>query len=224
MRSALAVLAIVAAFVCGARSASSEPKPKYAGVPEEFLRRHKLLAGDLKKIRRAARDLNDIRAQIKAGFTYLNETEREMQRDGRKDFHIFMERARNDTLEVLALYERALKLRTYVDPLEELFGKSFSKVVEVAWEDIELDDILDELSEAYGVTMLAKGEFEDNVSVSLTGEMTLQAIIYYVESQWDVRAVVKGKEIWFERLADEETTEGDDKGGEDKEKETKDGG
>jgi len=198
MKRFLLVLLAAGAFVAGSRLAAGAPR--YEGVPEELLRRHKLLAGDLEKIRRAARDLNDIRRQIEEGFTYLNETEQEMQREGRKDFHIFMERARNDTLETLALYDRILKLRTYVDPLEKLFGERFDRLVQVEWRDTGIDTMLEQLSEAYGVTMVAKGDVDRMKLVSLSGEMSLESILYYIESQWDVRATVKGKEVRFEKV------------------------
>ena len=50
------------------------------------------------------------------GEFVLNDTEKKMASQGRKDLHIYTERIRNDTLEVLALYDIALEKPRYQEP------------------------------------------------------------------------------------------------------------
>ena len=158
MRRLLAVPAAALAFVLGSALAEDEAAPS-AEIVKELRSRQAMLVKDLEKIEQAAKDVREMRETRDAGIYTLNAEEKKLERSARMDLHIFMERARNDTLETLALLDRVLKTQDYVDPLERVFGaKALKEVVAVRWDSEDLDTVIGELSAAYRVRINIGGE------------------------------------------------------------------
>jgi len=198
----LLALAAAGAFLAGAGLAAGGSSKDKALVAE-LLHRQEMLEGDVKKVGRAAADVEDIRKTRAAGKFVLNEEEKRLEKRGRVDFHIFLERIRNDTLEVLQIYDRVLHKQAYIDPLERLFGDSLHQVVNVQWEDLPLDDVAGELSQSYGVPIDVGGAIDYRKTMSLDGDMSLFSILLYIENLYDARLVVKGKRLGIVRLGHE---------------------
>lgn len=200
MRGRLGLLFLaVAAFLLGARVAP-------AGTPPETLTRlletkQRVLVDDLKKIERAAKDIVELREQRESDEFILNAEEKKLERQARMDFHIFMERSRNNTLEVLAILDRELGREEYVDPLRKQFGRSLYKSVEVSWEEAFLEDVIGDIEEGYGVKLFIKGDIDIRRTMTLRGNMTLLAILLQIENIFDARLVVKDRHLWFVRVA-----------------------
>lgn len=207
-------LAVLAAFLLGTRlaPAADNDKDERAGVAAELLKRHKLLAGDLRRVQSAVKDVLEIRKMREEGGYVLNDTEKSMERKGRQDFHIFMERIRNDTLEVLEIYERVLKKQAYVDPLRKKLGRALNELVEVNWQDQPLEDIVAEICSGYKVRINVSGDIDYRKTMSLNGQMSLLSILLYIENVFDAKLVVRNDELWFVRRGSAKDDSGDEPG------------
>ncbi len=196
MRRIVLPVAVAAALLGGARLARS------AGDEEELLkalvRQQALLAGDLKKIEQACKDVVEIRQMRQSGQFVVNDEEKKLERQGREDFHIFMERIRNGTLEALEILDRAANKEDFVDPLRRIYGKALDEPVTVSWEEEDLDVLIGEISEDYGVEVYVSGELDRRKTLTLNGEMSLAAVLLQVENVFNGRFVVKddGK-LWL---------------------------
>ena len=202
MRSLALILAAAAAFWAGAGLAPLAP----GGEPPETVakvlqRKQRALRKDLSKIEKAASDILELRAMRESGKYILNSEEKKLEKQGRMDFHIFMERIRNNTLEVLALLDGELGREAYVDPLKKIFGKALYKAVQVGWDEAGLEDIVDDLKEGYGVDFFIKGDIDVRRTMSLRGNMTLLAILLQIENVYDAKLIVKKGHLWFVRVA-----------------------
>ncbi len=202
MRRLLLPFVLAAAFLSGARLARG------AGDEEEMLARlsdhEKLLLGDIRKIEQACKDVVEIRKTRESGEFVLNDEEKKLERQGREDFHIFMERFRNDTLEVLEILDRAVSKEDFVDPLRRIYGKALDALVTVAWNEEDLDALIGELSENYGVPITISGELDRRKTVTLSGEMSLLAVLLQLENVFDGKFIVKDGDLWLVLLPPEE--------------------
>ncbi len=207
-RRLLLPAAVAAAFLGGVRRARG------AGGDEEVLKtlveHQTLLAGDLKKIEQACKDVVEIRKQRESGEFVLNDEEKKMERQGREDFHVFMERFRNDTLEVLEILDRAVDGKDFVDPLRRIYGKALDQPVTVGWEEEDLDIIIGEISEDYGVPINISGEMDRRRTLTLNGEMSLLAVLLQLENVFDGRFVVKDGSLWLVLIEVKEAPPGPD--------------
>lgn len=189
-----------AAFLVGRALAAGPDAPAAKEVVAELRRRQKLLAGDVDRVERAARDIVEIRKMVATGKYVLNEEERKMQKRGRVDFHIFLERIRNDTLQVLEIYDRVLHKQDYVEPLERVFGRALHELVEVRWEDQPVEEVVADLSEGYGVRINVGGSIDYRKTLSLEGQMSLLSILLHLETLLDARLEVReGHQLWIVR-------------------------
>lgn len=207
MRRMILPLSVVLAFVGGARLARGAGDD----VLKELLRHEELLLKDLAKIEQACKDVLEIRKMRESGEFVLNEEEKKLERQGREDFHIFMERIRNDTLEVLEILDRAVNKQDYVDPLRRIYGKALDQPVAVAWSEEDLDVLIGEISGDYGVEINISGDLDRRRTLSLNGEMSLLAVLLQIENVFDGRFVVKEDGLWFVLRPVEETAPGPDK-------------
>lgn len=198
--------AVAAAFLGGARLARS------AGGEEEMLAmlldHQTKLALDLKKIEQACKDVVEIRRVRESGQFVLNDEEKKLERQGREDFHVFMERFRNDTLEVLEILDRAANKEDFVDPLRRIYGKALDQNVTVAWDDEELDLIIGEISDDYGVPINISGEMDRRRTLTLTGEMSLLAVLLQLENVFGGKFAVKDGSLWLVLVEEEEEPPG----------------
>ena len=185
-------LLLVAAFAIGHAVAKNPPPP----LADTLTKRHDVLMKDLQKIRMAAKHIVDIQETRRKGFE-LSDYEAKMERDGRKDFHIFMERYRNDTLETLTIIERALGVEKFVDPLYAVFGKSLKDRVEINWSDKNLEDVVDEFQANYKVEIEIEGDFDEGHTIEFEGQMTLLSALLQVENLFDVRMRIEGKKLIY---------------------------
>jgi len=195
MRNLLILFAALAAFVAGSGLAGGETK--VADDAALLVEHQRFLTGDLKRIDKAVKDVDEIVKLRATGLFVLNDEEKKMERSGRKDFHIFLERYRNDTLQVLAIYDRMLGKQLYIDPLRLHFGKSLDELVAVDWEEQALDEICDELSQGYGVNLYIRGNLDSRQTMTLNGEMTLLAILLQIENVFRAKLVEHDGELWF---------------------------
>ena len=200
MRRLLLPLAGAAAFVGGARLAGGAGDDE---AMKDLLRHADLLLKDLAKIEQAVKDVLEIRKMRESGEFVLNDEERKMERQGREDFHIFMERFRNDTLEVLAILDAAVGGEALSDPLRRIYGKALDQPVKVDWTEEDLDVIIGEVSEDYGVPIHIKGDLERRKTVTLSGEMSLLAVLLQLENVYDGKFVVQDGTLWFALVAEE---------------------
>lgn len=193
MRTLRLLLLAVACFGSGsllARAAGSlAEEVKALRLRQETLRK------DIVKIERAAADVLDVQQTRDKGFE-LNSEERSMEKRARLDFHIFMERYRNDTLETLAILDRLCGGKEE-DPLKRLFGKALEEPVEVSWHDREFDAIVDELSDAYKVKFSVRGEYDTRLTMSLEGSFSLRSILDQIEEVYGMKLSVEGSEAVF---------------------------
>lgn len=206
-RPALLFLA-AAAFLAG-HGVAADDDP--ATITRILMRRQKRLYGDIEKIQKAVGDVLEIRAMREGGDYVLNDEEKRMERQGRLDFHIFMERYRNDTLRVLAILDRALGKERYVDPLRRKFGKKLDQIVAVNWHETSLEEIVDELVGAYGVDMYVRGDVDIRRTISMHGEMSLLAILLQIENVFDCKLVEDEGELWFTNVSRKPPPEPDGK-------------
>jgi hypothetical protein len=190
------VAAAAVAFLVGSQLAGSAPKYP---VGRELLKRQKKLFLDLDKIRMAAKDVVELRDIRESGKYILNHEEKKLEKKSRMDFHIFMERARNDTLEVLRIYDRVLKKQDYVDPIRRKFGRALDEIITVNWDEEAIEDVVGEIADAYNVRLNISGDLDYRKTISLNGEMSLLAVLLYLENLWDAQLVVKDGNLWFIR-------------------------
>jgi len=207
MRRLLLPASVIAAFLAGAGLAGGEMRDDE--VVQELCRRQEMLLGDLEKIEGARSDVLEIRRLRETGFFVINEEEKRMEKQGREDFHIFMERFRNDALEVLEILDRAVEEEDYVDPLRRVYGKALDQPVRVRWSEEDLDTIIAVLEEGYGVRINVSGEMDLRRTVSLSGEMSLLAVMLQLENLFDGKFVVRDGNVWFVRLGSAEPPKGD---------------
>ncbi len=194
-------LALVA-FVAGAALAKP-PSLKDVAFVKELMRRDAWLAKDVTKVERAIRDIIEIQEMVDKGIYVLNDTEKKMAKKGRVDLHIFTERIRNDTLELLAVYDIALDKPRYVEPLRRVFGNALDEVVTVEWFSEEVEDVLEEISNGYGKPIEIRGEIETKLTMSLEGEMSLLSILLYIENTYDARLVFEKGVLYLDPVTDE---------------------
>jgi len=198
MRRIALPVAVAAAFLGGARLARSAGDDEQE-LLDTLVKQQALLAGDLKKIEQACKDVVEIRQMRQSGQFVLNDEEKKLERQGRQDFHIFMERIRNGTLEALEVLDRAVNQEDFVDPLRRIYGKALDEPVTVSWEEEDLDVLIGEISEDYGVQVNLSGEMDRRKTLTLNGEMSLLAVLLQLENVFDGRFVVrKDGELWFE--------------------------
>jgi len=190
------VAAAAVAFLAGSQLAGGAPKH---AVGPELLKRQKKLFADLDKIRLAAKDIVELRQIRESGKYILNHEEKKLEKQSRMDFHIFMERARNDTLEVLRIYDRVLRKQDYIDPLRRYFGRALDEIITVNWDEEAIEDVVDEIANAYNVRLNISGDLDYRKTISLHGEMSLMAVLLYLENLWDAQLVVKDGKLWFIR-------------------------
>jgi hypothetical protein len=194
MRRLILPLAVAAAFVGGTRLARGGADDE---ALKELVRHENQLIQDLAKIEQACKDVVEIRKMRESGEFVLNDEEKKMERQGREDFHIFMERFRNDTLEVLQILDRAVAKEDYVDPLRRIYGKALDQPVTVSWSEEDLDVLIGELSEDYGVRINISGDMDRRKTLSLDGEMSLLAVLLQLENVFDGTFEVKEGGLWF---------------------------
>lgn len=201
------IAAAVVAFLAGSQLAGGAPKH---AVGPELLKRQKKLFADLDKIRQAAKDIVELREIRESGKYILNHEEKKLEKQSRMDFHIFMERSRNDTLEVLRIYDRVLKKQDYIDPLRRYFGRALDEIITVNWDEEAIEDVVDEIAGAYNVRLNISGDLDYRKTISLNGEMSLMAVLLYLENLWDAQLVVRNGKLWFIRSRAEVREMGDE--------------
>ena len=205
MKYLVTVLA-AGAFFLGSNVAQGEGvKTNFAKIAKLLYTRQEDLFKDLVKIERANKDIVELRKLRDSGEFILNKEERKLEKQARKDFHIFMERLRNNTLDVLAIYDRELGKQAYIDPLRKVFGKSLYSTVQVDWDEQDLDTIVDELVEGYGVKMYIKGDVDIRRTMSLQGNMTLLSILLQIENVFDAKLVYRNDTLWFVKVERKES-------------------
>ena len=191
------VAAAAVAFLLGSQLAGGAPiRP----VGPELLERQKKLFADLDKIRQAAKDIVELREMRESGKFVLNHEEVKLEKKSRMDFHIFMERSRNDTLEVLRIFDRVLKKQDYIDPLRRRFGRALDEIITVNWDEEAIEDVVSEIASAYNVKLNISGDLDYRKTISLNGEMSLLSVLLYLENLWDAQLVLKGGKLWFVRI------------------------
>ncbi len=168
-------------------------------LAEELFQRQEFILKDLRKVEAAARDIREVRATREAGIYVLTPEEKRLEAKGRENFHIFMERCRNNTLEALKLLDVALGDRA-PDPLRAIFGKAMDEVVNVEFDDSSLDEVAWYLEKGYGIKIGIKGDAESRLTMTLHGDMSLKAIVDYVEQTFGVKLVVEDGRPWFVRV------------------------
>jgi hypothetical protein len=203
MFAALFGAVLIATFLGGYSLAqdAGKDKPAEKAIPADTVKklrdRHKTLMVDVEKIEMAAKHIVEIREQRATGLYIINEYELKMERTGKKDFHIFMERYRNDTLNTLALLDSALGKQAYVDPLVTVFGERLQDRVTIVWEEWDLEDVIEELETQYDVSVEMEGSFDEGHTISFEGEMTLLAALLQIENLFDVRMRVDGEKLVY---------------------------
>lgn len=200
MRRLLLLAAVAAAFLGGLRLARGAGDDDF----RDLLDHEQMLQRDLTKIEQACKDVLEIRKMRESGEYVLNSEEKKMERQGREDFHIFMERFRNDTLEVLDILDAAVGGKDAVDPLRRIYRKALDQVVTVAWAEEDLDVLIGELSRTYGVQIEVSGEMDRRRTLSLNGQMSLLAVFLQIENVFDGKFVVKDGHLWLVRVSDED--------------------
>jgi hypothetical protein len=191
------VAAAAVAFLVGSQLAGGAPK---RAVGPELLKRQKKLFKDMDKIRLAAKDIVEMREIRESGKYILNHEEKKLEKKSRMDFHIFMERARNDTLEVLRIYDRVLNKQDYIDPIRRRFGRALDEIITVNWDEEAIEDVVSEIADAYNVKLNVSGDLDYRKTISLNGEMSLLAVLLYLENLWDAQLTIKNGKLWFVRL------------------------
>jgi hypothetical protein len=201
------VAAAAVAFLLGSQLAGGAPKRP---VGRELLSRQQRLFADLDKLRQAAKDIVELREVRESGKYVLNHEEKKLEKKSRMDFHIFMERSRNDTLEVLRILDRVLKKQDYVDPIRRHFGRALDEIITVNWDEEAIEDVVSEIASAYNVRLNISGDLDYRKTISLNGEMSLLSVLLYLENLWDAQLVLKGGKLWFIRIRAEVREVGDD--------------
>ncbi|MCK6461733.1 MAG: hypothetical protein L6Q95_17775 [Planctomycetes bacterium] len=209
MRRLFLPAALAAAYLAGLTLARGEGDES---AIKELLSHEELLLQDLKKIEQAVKDVLEIRKMRESGQFVLNDEEKKLERQGREDFHVFMERFRNDALEVLAILDAAVEGKSAVDPLRRVYGKALEQLVTVAWNEEELDLLLGEISQTYGVPIHTSGEMDRRRTMSLNGEMSLLSVLLQIENVFDGKFVVRDGHLWLVLVPPEEGDAGGERG------------
>ena len=156
-----------------------------------------MLYKDLNTIGQARKDILYLRKVREDGTLFITPAEEKLEKRARKDLHIFMERFRNNTLEVLDIYDRVLG-KTRADVYERAFGKTADEIVGVELDDVGPEEVADFLWQSYGVRVLVDPEVSRLRSMSLEGELSLRAVLQQVETSLRVKLVQDGKRFVFE--------------------------
>jgi len=167
-------------------------------LARQLFERQDFIVRDLEKVEAAARDIAEIGKIRDAGLYTLTPEELRLESKGKEQFHVFMERCRNNTLESLKLLDIALGDRA-ADPLKKIFGDAMDVVVAVDIADSSLDEVAWYLEQGYGVKIGIKGDAESRLTMSLQGDMSLRAILEHVEQTFGVKLVVEDGRPWFVR-------------------------
>ena len=96
-----------------------------------------------------------------------------------------------------------------------MFGKKLDEVVKVEWFDEEVDAILGEIQDGYGVEIETAGEISIKRTMSLEGEMSLLSILLYIENTYDAKLVYEKGKLYLEPLYKDDPTPGSKKHGDD---------
>ena len=193
-------IAAAAAFFIGAGIAGGGPKRLV--IAQDLAKRHDYLLGDLGKIEMAIKHIKEFQEVRESQKYVLTSEEKKLAKKARIDFHIFLERVRNNTLQVLAEYDRLLGKPRYVDPLRQIFGKTLDEKVAVDWSDEDLEAIVDQLTDGYNVKMYVRGNIDARKMMTLKGEMSLLSILLQIENVFDARLILKNGHLWFTRVKD----------------------
>jgi len=185
---ALALLA----FAAGLGIARAGPREDAC---KAFQARQATLWNDLRKIEKATYEFGEVEKTRAEGYQ-LSYDDREMERHARLDFHIFMERYRNDTLEALAELDRICGGGAE-DPLRAILGKAMEEVVEVNWSDRTFEEIVAQIEAGYNVRITVRGEWDSRVSMSLEGPYSLRSILDQIEEVFAMRLVAEGRDLVF---------------------------
>lgn len=198
---ALFIAMFVGGYTVAQDAKKNKEEPKAKVIPANTIKtlrdRHNRLMLDVEKIEMAAKHIVEIREMRESGLYVLNDYEIKMEKTGKKDFHIFMERYRNDTLETLTLLDKVLNKQAFVDPLTVVFGDHLNDRVEIYWEDFDLEDVIEELETEYKVSVDIEGKFDEGHTISFEGSMTLLAALLQIENLFDVRMRVDGKKLIY---------------------------
>ena len=173
------------------------PASRMAATARDLLERQKVLYKDLNTIGQARKDILYLRKVREDGTLFITPAEEKLEKRARKDLHIFMERFRNNTLEVLDIYDRVLG-KTRADVYERAFGKTADEIVGVELDDVGAEEVADFLWQSYGVRVLVDPEVSRMRSMSLEGELSLRAVLQQVETSLRVKLVQDGKRFVFE--------------------------
>jgi len=189
---------LAGAFLAGrAIAAKNKKKPTPTEIVETLTKRHAKLMEDVEKIQKAGKDWTEIQEMRATGKYVLNRYEKKMEKDGKMDFHIFMERYRNDTLETLALLDRLLGKEAYVDPLRAVFGDALDDRLDIDWENVNLESVAGTLSRQFDAKVEIDGLPEEGLTINFRGNMTLLAAVLQIENLFDVRIRVDGDKLYF---------------------------
>ena len=187
---------VAAAFLLGGLASAAH---KHAALVSELKRRQDWMLKDLARVEKAIKDVIEISEMRASGEYVLSKEEKRMERKGRQHFQIFLERIRNDTLETLEIYDRVLNKEGYVEPLRKLFGRKLVDTVAVDWQEDDIETVVEELGESYGVSIHLGGEINRRRTMSLSGEMSLMSILLYIENVYDAELVLKNNRLWIRR-------------------------
>ena len=188
--AAAAVLALLAGYLI------ASPDDRWAKLSEDLLEKQKQLLEDLEKVENACKRIQEVRETREAGTYILSPDEKRLEAKAQQDFHIFMERSRNNTLEVLHMYEVALGV-VAADPLRTILGKALDEVVQVQFREEALEDVVAQLEQGYHVEMNVRGDAYSRKLMSLEGEMSLRSILEQIELVFRVKLTVEDGKLWF---------------------------
>lgn len=174
----------------------ASPDDRWAEVADELLAKQRWLLQDLEKVENACRTISDYKQTRESGLYEITPEEERFERKAKENFQIFLERARNCTLESLQLLDVALGAKTK-DPLETVFGKALHEVIEVDFEDQALEEVVSQLEATYGVAIHVRGDCFSRKIMSLRGQMSLRSILDHMEQVFCVRLVVEDGKLWF---------------------------
>lgn len=174
----------------------ASPEDRWAELADELLAKQRWLLQDLQKVENACRTITDYRQTRESGLYEIGPDEERFERKAKENFQIFLERARNCTLESLQLLDVALGVKAK-DPLAGIFGKALHEVIEVNFEDQALEEVVPQLEEVYRVEINVRGDCFSRKTMSLHGEMSLRSILDHMEQVFCVRLVVDNGKLWF---------------------------
>jgi hypothetical protein len=166
-------------------------------LAQELLQRQEKLVQDIERMSTARKELIEVMETRSSGEFILSKEEEKLERTSRVQLHIFMERYRNDTLEILAMYEKVLGKTKKRDLLEETFGKTLTEVVSVGWTEQGLEELMDEINEGYNVAIFIKGNVDLSLTMSLRGDMSVAAIFEHIRNTFRVKLIQDDGELWL---------------------------